>query len=1266
MRAVADAVSGRTFVLEGPPGTGKSQTITNLIAQAVATGKRVLFVAEKMAALEVVHRRLARVGLGAACLELHSHKSRKRAVLDELKRTLDLGRPRLGEDAAADREALVHARRRLEAYRSAVIEPIGRSGVSPFGAIGMLHLIADAETLPRLPFTPMADWDAAGFAARIERLGELQAKLARLGRPADHPYFGSVRTSLPPTEAEALAEAFAHARKAEADAARTRQVLAGALDLPAAQTPAELTELLEAAAALADAPDIDGLQAAAPDWHARRADVQAALESVDAINTRVADHPEVLPEAWNDELLATSTQLVEARADLMTYGAKWWRWLSGRWRRAKQTLVLLSRAALPSENSDRLALIDALLGVRRRHRALIEQAAAVSDLFRTRWRDRHPDASGLRTAADWLADVHAAIADAALPAGLAARLARPFDRAALRTAVERARAAEAARLAAVRDVQKRLEWRGPALTDAAFAETAARLARFAATLPELPALCAYNQLAAACSAKGLRDAVTLASEWPAAGTRLVDALRVSYARGLVETAQAERAPLADFDLARLDHAVERFRTLDRAMFAHHRAAAARAHFERIPRDHAGGMGLVRREIEKKTRHLPLRRLLAEAGDAVQAIKPVFLMSPRSVASYLAPTGPRFDLVVFDEASQVRPVDALGAIARGQQVIVVGDSRQMPPTRFFERLIDSGDLLDGEANRTADLESVLGLFVAGGAPVRMLRWHYRSRHPSLIAVSNHLFYGDALTLFPSPVRDPKADGALGLSRVFLPDAIYDRGGTRTNAVEAEAVAEAVLRHAAESPELTLGVVAFSSAQADALREAVERRRRADGRFEAFFAAHVHEPFFVKNLENVQGDERDVMLVSVGYGRAADGRVYPQFGPLNLEGGERRLNVLISRARRRCVVFTHLDPEDIDVRRTDAAGVRALRTWLEYARDGHLPIAPRAPAQPSQFEEAVSRALAARGYTVHRQVGEAGCIVDLAVVDPDRPNCYRLGLDIDGTTDQGSRSTRDRERLRPEVLTGLGWSLHRVWSAAWHQDPATEMDRIEVALDAAAVEPEEASGDDAEGALDREPGALGVERAADAVHPPWPAYTPWQGTVPARFADLGEPAQADLVTAIVTAEAPAALCSITQRIVESGPQMRHDGLQRARVDKALARAELAGRLRREGRFWWPAGPVLAAPAPRDRSALRRQERRSSEVSPGELELSLADTLRRARALPEDELLAIAARRLGLPRAELEGRNAGPWQAALGRLLADGRARRHDVQVIWQADP
>ena len=363
----------------------------------------------------------------------------------------------------------------------------------------------------------------------------------------------------------------------------------------------------------------------------------------------------------------------------------------------------------------------------------------------------------------------------------------------------------------------------------------------------------------AASEAGLGAMTAWAREWDAASVRMVDTLDVARYNAIVARSMMDNPEVAGFDGAAHEQLVERFGRMDALALEHNCARVAHAHYERLPQGGGGGqIGILRREFEKRRRHKPIRTLMTEAGRAIQAIKPVFMMSPMSVAAYLPPGRISFDLVVFDEASQVKPVDALGSLARASQAVVVGDDKQLPPTSFFDAATQATDDDDAES-ATGDLESVLGLMRAQGCPTRMLRWHYRSRHESLIALSNREFYDDGLMVFPSPDSERVASG---LRFHHLPDAVYERGTSRRNPIEAEAVAEFVMRHARETPHLTLGVATFSTAQREAIMDQLELKRRQDDSCEAFFAAHPEEPFFVKNLENVQGDERDAILISVG--------------------------------------------------------------------------------------------------------------------------------------------------------------------------------------------------------------------------------------------------------------------------------------------------------------------------------------------------------------------------------------------------------------------
>jgi very-short-patch-repair endonuclease len=453
-------------------------------------------------------------------------------------------------------------------------------------------------------------------------------------------------------------------------------------------------------------------------------------------------------------------------------------------------------------------------------------------------------------------------------------------------------------------------------------------------------------------------------------------------------------------------------------------------------------GILRHEMSKKKQHLPLRELMTKIPSALVKLTPCLLMSPLSIAQYLSADASAFDLVVFDEASQIPVWDAIGAIARGKQVVMVGDPKQLPPTAFFDRAESS---LDDEDVET-DLESILDECMGANLPTMNLAWHYRSRNESLIAFSNHKYYGGGLVTFPSPVTE---DRAVSFHHV---NGVYEKGGARINKAEAKAlVADVVAR--LKSPgfaesKLTIGIVTFNTEQMNLIEDLLDEERRKDPSLEPHFSEMELEPLFVKNLESVQGDERDIMYFSITFGPDLSGAISMNFGPMNRDGGERRLNVAITRARHELRVFSSLRAEQFDLSRTQALGVRDLKHFLEFAERG-----PRALAEAtkgslggfeSPFEEAVAAALATEGWEVHTQIGASSFRVDLAVVHPDARGTYLCGVECDGATYHRSATARDRDMLREQVLRGLGWEIQRVWSTDWWIDRAGTFEKLHQAL------------------------------------------------------------------------------------------------------------------------------------------------------------------------------------------------------------------------------
>jgi hypothetical protein len=457
--------------------------------------------------------------------------------------------------------------------------------------------------------------------------------------------------------------------------------------------------------------------------------------------------------------------------------------------------------------------------------------------------------------------------------------------------------------------------------------------------------------------------------------------------------------------------------------------------------------ILQKEAAKKRQLMPIRTLFQKIPNLLVKLKPCLLMSPITVSQFLPAENNKFDLVVFDEASQVVPEDAIGSIYRGKTLVVAGDNKQLPPTSFFQKnLLDDFDYDELTDEDFEVFDSILDECLGIGLPVKTLKWHYRSRHEDLIAFSNHQFYDDNLITFPAAQAH---SDSLGVKLVYVGDGIYDRGGKRNNPKEAEKVADLVFEHFKNYPKKTLGVATFSIAQMEAIEDVIDERLKQQPEFEQFFKEDRLEGFFVKNLENVQGDERDVIFFSIGYGYDQNKQMAMNFGPLNKPGGERRLNVAVTRAREKVVLITSIKADDIDPE-VKAAGVQILRFYLDYAEHGPetlLSIKTREGEFESALDEDVAAEIKKLGYEIIPQVGCSGYRIVIGVVDPVNQGCYLLGVECDGATYKSSNSARDRDRLREQVLKQLGWRLHRIWSPAWVSRRDSEIRRLKEALEQA---------------------------------------------------------------------------------------------------------------------------------------------------------------------------------------------------------------------------
>lgn len=1157
--AIRRALAGQSMVIEGPPGTGKSQTITNIIAGALAGGKRILFVAEKMAALSVVKKRLDDAGLGAFCLELHSTKSSRREVFGAFARRLAIRpEPGVDRDLRTTLEHLGTQSEALESCVSALGAPAGKLSCSTHGLLwkctaarartDWLPPAIDGVVVPEVE--SLTDADVGRILSVADRVDRAWAGLTREFRSMERcPWSGVAVPELDAIRAadvSRLMSAFAEsaARAAElADELRslsgcdTRSVsqlesIACVVELPPVPSGMRSAVIGDASnatepvnALIAEFVEITGISA---DRARTIAGERLIIDAIDAAcaasDAVIASRTEPLvaqsAEGPLERFRREAARLNEERAQLGSEfaiegldvqalraharslrGAPALPWLSPAWWRARAHFKGIRKGTGSMPREAQAAALERLADHSEAWSRL-EQDSEARALLGPAFRGVQTDFDAAMSVVQWASRVRSIAHD---PTGLlvvdlllrgSAERVRAIQLLAREPALERlragvafvraveasplppelrgwmletdvsARAASLVRIAGgVREATP--SWRaaftpverstrvdpvawvgaGPTVFDASPRALAARSAACAADPESLQTLCDALRARADAESESIGPVIDVVSSVRPALNGLADAAARAIYQSLARSLIANSPALQSFSGERHESNRERFCTLDRRLLAlRQRQISSGLARSRIdagsdsgPKKQWTGLALVEHVAATPRSPTSLRDVLDRAGSAVQQLLPCFMMSPLSVAQYLKPGSMAFDLVIMDEASQMRPEDAIGAIARGAQVVIVGDPKQLPPTAFF---MGSDASPDAESEGSAaDEQSILDQGMATLRPIRRLTWHYRSRHASLIAYSNSEFYDNELIVFPSPHHESED---FGVRYERVEGGVYSGRGLNPN--EARRVAEAAVSYALRHPDRSLGLVALNQPQTERISLEIDRLASEHPEFEAWRKERdgTLEPFFVKNLENVQGDERDAIFISTVYGRDERGAFFQRFGPINNAGGHRRLNVLYTRSKCQTVVFSSMDPSDIKANEGSSWGARALKGYLAFAKSGIIEAGIGSSDAPrsvnSEFETSVSRVLQEAGFDAATRVGVGGSCIDIAVRHPSRSGEFVLGIECDGESYHSRESARDRDRLRQEVLERLGWKIHRIWSLDWFKSPGRDRDKL----------------------------------------------------------------------------------------------------------------------------------------------------------------------------------------------------------------------------------
>ncbi len=1225
--AIIDVKNNNHLVIQGPPGTGKSQTISNIIANALGNNKTVLFVSEKMAALEVVKRRLDYVGIGDSALELHSHKTNKKEVLKELHRTLYLGRPETVDydDKIVE---LKQYQKELNEYVRTVNTSLPNSSMSFVQALGTIRKIRQKNVeLISFGYENMQNWNEENYKRAFLKIEKLSNFLGYIGNPSKHIFFGSLLQEFVPSMKDKLIRLFNDFRKAYTELLESENELLSSLDTKQSENFKDSTRILDSVQTILEVPDFKDLVLDNILWKDSPLEVVRYLETQSAIQKFIITY-----KGWKIE----SVQKLELEIileDLKDFEGKWWKIFSSRYKKRKSEIKSLYRKnKLPSEHKNLVKIVTDFISYSKQLKLKNRLENNVASILNNPEIQENIDWINSLEKAKWYLDVIKKIEDGYL----SEKVLENFNS----TQINKD---HFVRLKDFHEKYKRsksailsfLEFSNEIgidpLSQKSYSEQSQLINKWNLEVESLNQIVTLNQIFNEIIDDDLRFILDVVMDNDPEQVSLIDSFIYTWLNGLIEKEYLANPVLKKFNKIEFENEIEKFIRIDKELKHYNQQKLAAIHYKRIPslNNSAGQVNIINREINKKRRHMPIRQLMLQAGDAIQALKPVFMMSPMSIATYIPPASIKFDLVVFDEASQVKPVDAFGALLRGKQSVVVGDSKQLPPTSFFDSLSEGEE---EDYDYIGDLESILTLFLAKGVNEKMLKWHYRSKHHSLIAFSNYEFYDNKLFIFPSP---DNSNDIKGLTFHYHPGTFYDRGKTRTNSEEARIIAEAALHHAKSKPQMTLGIVAFSVAQRDAITFQLENLRKKDLSCEHFFneSENTNEPFFIKNLENVQGDERDVIFISIGYGKTKEGYMAMSFGPLNREGGERRLNVLITRARMNLHIFSNFLDSDIDTERTNSRGVIALKHFLKYAKTSILEQPYNTNKEPdSPFEESVLKDLKNHGIDAEPQVGTAGFFIDIGIIDPQNKGNYILGVECDGASYHSSRSARDRDRLRQEVLEGLGWNIYRIWSTDWFKDSDGEFKRLLEAIEEAKSNNQTSQNNSGSGHSKKKVIKRELHNKQEVLAKSHKVTSYEISKFRIRYAnyelhEIPVDILADLIVKIVHIESPIHIDMLIQRCVIAAGLKRAGNRINLAIKNAVSRATRLSLVKRNGSFIWDID--MKVPKIRDRSQLENSSKKIEWIAPEEIQLILLKIILKSFSIPRDELIQNSSFELGYKR-------------------------------------
>jgi len=1028
MSVVMDVLDGGSVVVEGPPGTGKSQTIANIIAECMGNGRTVLFVSDKMAALNVVKKKLDDAGLSRYVLELHSENSNRRNFLKDMERSMnsDIPSEPLAEQ---DYTKLERVRNELDDYVKAISEPVGMRKLSPYQLIGMREAAyANIKRRRRNPVRVEIK-DAAGIdddrwddiVSLLRSATDIMPQVMPVKKNVwkDHNV-----CNFTPDREHSLGDNITNVGKRLDDVVSHSKELSRIIGVESPRTIGDIEELNRICGNMRrfGGLQLKDIMEGDPDEYVRSAEpVIAALAALQSTRSEIL-------KRYKDTILSMDVGDTAARYEKSMKSIL----RRGEGREIKKMMDSHSHSGQAAE----ITIKDDLDMVLRYQNELRKFTSLdPKNMFGDKWGGPSSDIDDLRGIRDWIVSVKKNIRERRFTDTTALLISRGISGT---PAESKANELDLYLNDLIRSIETIDNILGSTKNGGYRTLKPAAMRKWLKDLSEdmdsLRPWSNYCDMVNRFNDTPVSDMASRMCSGDIHPQDLLDTFVLNFSGTLLAEAVSMRPALRSFTYDAHEMLIKDHDILDRSVLELNKERLA-SRLAKISADRMRSederLRILKGEFNRGHGQMSVRKIMKLAGKAIQSIKPCFMMSPRSVAQFMDHDDVTFDVVVFDEASQVQPAESIGALMRASQAVIMGDSKQLPPTAFFEKKGEGTN----EAAEVTDMESLLNLCRAS-LPVRVLTWHYRSRHDSLMALSNRLFYDDRLMVCPSPCPPPEN---MGLQLRYVRSAVYERGITGSNPKEAKMIARAVWHHYIDTPDRSLGIATFNINQQKAITSEVEKmfKRHPDAR--ANMMRHVDEPFMIRNLENIQGDERDVMYVSIGYGYDTDGKLSRSFGLLNREGGEKRLNVLMTRAREQCVIFSNFKSDDMGMREGMPEGVKALQAYLEYAEYGHSAKLESVQTK-DQLAESVASFLASKGVRTKMNIGVSSFRIDIAVCSPKDPSTYVLAICLDGKTYQKIKYTRDRDRMFAYMLSRMGWNTCRVWSMDWYSNPEAAKKRL----------------------------------------------------------------------------------------------------------------------------------------------------------------------------------------------------------------------------------